>query len=223
MEYGPHPRVGHHPGAGDHARRPQWHAVRPSLRRSTPHFNSHPWSKAYMRIQSGSFNLGAKATGTNFSKRIAGPPQGKAVPKDRKPDWVVRDQTSEGQAVVYRLSGDYNELHISASCSSLLHSSVSSLSAISRLHLLPHPHVHPQPTPIPYLRPRDRQSRRVRGCDPTRALDVRLRRPRACRRSRQRRPRVAAPLRRALHRARQARRRARDTRVGGRARDGDGA
>ena len=63
--------------------------------------------------QSASFNLGAKATGTNFSKRIAGPPQAKPVPKDRKPDWVARDQTSPEQAVVYRLSGDYNELHIS--------------------------------------------------------------------------------------------------------------
>ena len=66
-------------------------------------------------LQSGSFNLGAKATGTNFSKRIAGPPQGKNPPKDRKPDWVVRDQTSPEQTVLYRLSGDYNELHISTS------------------------------------------------------------------------------------------------------------
>lgn len=69
----------------------------------------------YARLYSGSFNLGAKATGTNFSKRIAGPPQGKTPPKDRKPDWVVRDQTTPEQAVIYRLSGDYNELHISAS------------------------------------------------------------------------------------------------------------
>ncbi|RPD59276.1 peroxisomal dehydratase [Lentinus tigrinus ALCF2SS1-7] len=66
----------------------------------------------YARLYSGSFNLGAKATGTNFSKRIAGPPQAKNPPKDRKPDWVVRDQTSPEQAVLYRLSGDYNELHI---------------------------------------------------------------------------------------------------------------
>ncbi|KAI0708343.1 HotDog domain-containing protein [Earliella scabrosa] len=71
-----------------------------------------PQGTPYARLYSGSFNLGAKATGTNFSKRIAGPPQGKAPPKDRKPDWVVRDQTSPEQAVVYRLSGDYNELHI---------------------------------------------------------------------------------------------------------------
>ncbi|KAI0771277.1 peroxisomal dehydratase [Trametes elegans] len=66
----------------------------------------------YAKLYSASFNLGAKATGTNFSKRIAGPPQAKPVPKNRKPDWVVRDQTSPEQAVVYRLSGDYNELHI---------------------------------------------------------------------------------------------------------------
>jgi hypothetical protein len=62
-------------------------------------------------LQSSSFNLGAKATGEKFSKFIAGPPQSKQVP-DRKPDWVVTDQTSPGQAIVYRLSGDYNPLHI---------------------------------------------------------------------------------------------------------------
>ncbi|KAL7284837.1 hypothetical protein ACG7TL_002150 [Trametes sanguinea] len=72
----------------------------------------NPQGTPYAKLYSASFNLGAKATGTNFTKRIAGPPQAKPVPKDRKPDWVVRDQTSPEQAVVYRLSGDYNELHI---------------------------------------------------------------------------------------------------------------
>ncbi|TBU57564.1 peroxisomal dehydratase [Dichomitus squalens] len=71
-----------------------------------------PHGTVYAKLFSGSFNLGAKATGTNFSKRIAGPPQAKQPPKDRKPDWVVRDQTTPEQAVLYRLSGDYNELHI---------------------------------------------------------------------------------------------------------------
>lgn len=79
---------------------------------------SHPTSCVSLltlRTQSGSFNLGAKATGSNFSKRIGSAPQATPPPKDRKPDWVVRDQTTPEQAVIYRLSGDYNELHISAS------------------------------------------------------------------------------------------------------------
>ncbi|KAL6302250.1 peroxisomal dehydratase [Sparassis latifolia] len=67
---------------------------------------------AYAKLYSSSFNLGSKATGSNFSKRIAGAPQAKPIPKDRKPDWVVRDQTSPQQAIMYRLSGDYNALHI---------------------------------------------------------------------------------------------------------------
>lgn len=31
---------------------------------------------------------------------------------DRKPDWVVQDQTTLEQATVFRLNGDYNPLHI---------------------------------------------------------------------------------------------------------------
>lgn len=62
--------------------------------------------------QSSSFNLGAKATGEKFSKYIAGPPQGKPIPKDRKADYVFEEQTSPEQAIVFRLSGDYNPLHI---------------------------------------------------------------------------------------------------------------
>lgn len=69
----------------------------------------------YESIQSASFNLGAKGTGNSFSKRIAGAPQAKPVPKDRKPDWVVQDKTTPEQAIVYRLSGDYNMLHIGES------------------------------------------------------------------------------------------------------------
>ncbi|TFK52798.1 peroxisomal dehydratase [Heliocybe sulcata] len=67
---------------------------------------------AYARLYSSAFHIGSKVTGTKFDKVIAGPPQGKPIPKDRKPDWVVKDQTSPDQAIVYRLSGDYNPLHI---------------------------------------------------------------------------------------------------------------
>ncbi|KLO18657.1 peroxisomal dehydratase [Schizopora paradoxa] len=66
----------------------------------------------YAKLFSGSFNVGAKATGQRFSKAIAAPPAAKPPPKDRKPDWVFTDKTSPEQAILYRLSGDYNPLHI---------------------------------------------------------------------------------------------------------------
>jgi len=62
--------------------------------------------------QGSSFNLGAKTTGEKFSKVIAGPPKGKPIPKDRKPDYITEDKISPEQAILYRLSGDYNPLHI---------------------------------------------------------------------------------------------------------------
>jgi acyl dehydratase len=34
------------------------------------------------------------------------------IPQERAPDWVVREQTLPEQALIYRLSGDYNPLHI---------------------------------------------------------------------------------------------------------------
>lgn len=43
---------------------------------------------------------------------IAGPPKGKPVPKDRKPDYITEDKVTPEQAILYRLSGDYNPLHI---------------------------------------------------------------------------------------------------------------
>ncbi|KAJ7025458.1 hypothetical protein C8F04DRAFT_1299979 [Mycena alexandri] len=71
----------------------------------------------------------------SFSKHIAGPPQGEPVPTDRKADWVVRDQTTKEQALVFRLSGDYNPLHIGALRLFLLLSSFLP-------HLLPAPSWH---------------------------------------------------------------------------------
>ncbi|EFI27517.1 peroxisomal dehydratase [Coprinopsis cinerea okayama7 len=71
-----------------------------------------PSGEVYARLYSSSFNLGAKVTGEKFAKVIAGPPQGKPVPKDRAPDHVVEEQTTPEQAIVFRLSGDYNPLHI---------------------------------------------------------------------------------------------------------------
>jgi len=71
-----------------------------------------PNGVVYAKLFSSSFSLGAKATGEKFSKIIAGPPQGKPIPKDRKADWVVQEQTTPEQAIIFRLSGDYNPLHI---------------------------------------------------------------------------------------------------------------
>ncbi|KAJ8495380.1 hypothetical protein ONZ45_g12892 [Pleurotus djamor] len=66
----------------------------------------------YAKLYSSSFNLGAKATGGNFKKIIAAPPDAKPIPKDRKPDWTFSDKTTPEQALIFRLSGDYNPLHI---------------------------------------------------------------------------------------------------------------
>lgn len=74
--------------------------------------NSSLLHLSYFSIQSSSFYLGAKANGDKYSKVVAGAPQAKPIPKDRKPDWVIRDKTTPEQALIYRLSGDYNPLHI---------------------------------------------------------------------------------------------------------------
>jgi acyl dehydratase len=71
-----------------------------------------PHGTPYARLFSSSFNLGAKVTGEKYNKHIAAPPQAKPIPENRKPDWVFADQTTPEQAVIFRLSGDYNPLHI---------------------------------------------------------------------------------------------------------------
>ncbi|KAJ7337649.1 peroxisomal dehydratase [Mycena albidolilacea] len=71
-----------------------------------------PEKVVYAKLYSSFFYIGAKATGEKFSHVVAGPPQAKAIPEDRKADWSVQDQTSAEQAMVFRLSGDYNPLHI---------------------------------------------------------------------------------------------------------------
>ncbi|KAF7762145.1 hypothetical protein Agabi119p4_8738 [Agaricus bisporus var. burnettii] len=73
-----------------------------------------PTGEVYAKLYSSSFNIGAKATGEKFNKSIAGPPNAKPIPK-RSPDHTVPDATSPEQALVFRLSGDYNPLHIDPS------------------------------------------------------------------------------------------------------------
>ena len=72
--------------------------------------------------QAATFNLGAKLTGTRFTRMAVAPPRHESVPTNRKPDWVVREKTSTEQALIYRLSGDYNPLHVGASRLPLIHS-----------------------------------------------------------------------------------------------------
>lgn len=55
----------------------------------------------------GSGGFGGKKTG-----RDRGAASAANVPPKRKPDAVVEEQTTENQAAIYRLSGDYNPLHI---------------------------------------------------------------------------------------------------------------
>ncbi|KAG8767343.1 hypothetical protein FRC12_006303 [Ceratobasidium sp. 428] len=74
-----------------------------------------PKGTPYARLVTSGFNVGAKATGGRFSKVIGAGPQAKTPPKDRKPDHVVTESTTKEQAVLYRLSGDYNPLHIDPS------------------------------------------------------------------------------------------------------------
>ncbi len=45
---------------------------------------------------------------------VLSPPRHESIPTNRVPDWVVREKTSPEQALIYRLSGDYNPLHIGA-------------------------------------------------------------------------------------------------------------
>ncbi|CAE6431222.1 unnamed protein product [Rhizoctonia solani] len=74
-----------------------------------------PKGTPHARLVTSGFNVGAKATGDRFSKIIGKGPQGKQPPKDKKPDYVVTESTNKEQAVLYRLSGDYNPLHIDPS------------------------------------------------------------------------------------------------------------
>lgn len=107
--------------------------------------------------QSSSFNLGAKGTGEKFSKRIAGAPAGKAIPKDRSADWVVQDKTTAEQAVTYRLSGDYNALHIGLLSPKLLTSKFLILESNG-------------------IRSQDRASSWIWGSDSARVVDIWVRR-----------------------------------------------
>ncbi|KAF9224919.1 peroxisomal dehydratase [Gyrodon lividus] len=66
----------------------------------------------YARLLSAEFYVGASINGMKFSKSISTAPQAKPIPTERQPNWVISDKTTSEQAIAYRLSGDYNPLHI---------------------------------------------------------------------------------------------------------------
>ncbi|KXN88431.1 Peroxisomal multifunctional enzyme type 2 [Leucoagaricus sp. SymC.cos] len=74
-----------------------------------------PDGQIYAKLYSSSFNLGAKAIGEKYTKVIAGPPNAKPIPQDRAPDYTITESTTPEQAIIFRLSGDYNPLHIDPS------------------------------------------------------------------------------------------------------------
>lgn len=57
-----------------------------------------------------------------YAKSVAPaqPAKGLSKPPSRAPDAVLSEQTTEQQAVIYRLSGDFNPLHIEPSIGSKL-------------------------------------------------------------------------------------------------------
>lgn len=71
-----------------------------------------PSGTPYARLTSSMFNLTGKITGQRYTHSISSLPLAKPIPRDRAPDWVATEQTSTSQALIYRLSGDYNPLHV---------------------------------------------------------------------------------------------------------------
>lgn len=71
--------------------------------------------KEYIKMIGGAFMVGAKnveSAGESGSETI--------VPPKRAPDAVVEYQTNATQALVYRLSGDYNPLHVDPNVSKMM-------------------------------------------------------------------------------------------------------
>jgi len=75
-----------------------------------------PSGVPYTRMITSSFNLGAKSNPPQkFSKTTSSSPTAKPPPKGATPNYIVTETTSEEQAIIYRLSGDYNPTHIEPS------------------------------------------------------------------------------------------------------------
>ncbi|KAF8323935.1 hypothetical protein DL93DRAFT_2162040 [Clavulina sp. PMI_390] len=67
----------------------------------------------YTRMTAAIFNVRAKVTGQKFSKSISKSLQpSKAVAKGTPPQYTFTQTITDEQAIIYRLSGDYNPLHV---------------------------------------------------------------------------------------------------------------
>ncbi|KAI9437953.1 peroxisomal dehydratase [Lactarius indigo] len=71
-----------------------------------------PSGTPYTRITTAMFNLAGKITGQRYTRSVSSLPATIPIPQDRAPDWVTEEQTSPSQSLIYRLSGDYNPLHV---------------------------------------------------------------------------------------------------------------
>jgi hypothetical protein len=49
-----------------------------------------------------------------FTRIASAPPHPKSIPTSHKPNWVMHEKTTPGQALVYCLSGDYNRYALSS-------------------------------------------------------------------------------------------------------------
>ena len=63
-------------------------------------------------FKSAMFNLRGKITGERYTRSVSTLPAAKPIPRDRAPDWLAEEHTSTSQGLIYRLSGDYNPLHV---------------------------------------------------------------------------------------------------------------
>ncbi|CAO1613260.1 unnamed protein product [Jaminaea pallidilutea] len=70
-----------------------------------------PVGRPYATMVSSSFYRG-QGQNTNYSKSISPKSPSVKAPTDRKPDFTSTEKTNAAQAVLYRLSGDYNPLHV---------------------------------------------------------------------------------------------------------------
>ncbi|KAI0294718.1 peroxisomal dehydratase [Multifurca ochricompacta] len=77
-----------------------------------------PEETPYARLTTAMFNLTGKITGQRYTRSVVSLPEAKPIPRDRAPNWVVADRTNAHQALMYRLSGDYNPLHVDPNASS---------------------------------------------------------------------------------------------------------
>ncbi|KAH9033351.1 hypothetical protein EDB85DRAFT_1121525 [Lactarius pseudohatsudake] len=71
-----------------------------------------PSGTPYARLTTAMFNLTSKITAQRYTRGVSSLPAARPIPQDRAPDWVTEEQTSTGQAHIYRLSGDYNPLQV---------------------------------------------------------------------------------------------------------------